>query len=154
MRSALEAVGGRDEALRQLAALEAACQGTRGGRAVMRAMCLCAVHELDQPAWLRAHFIRRVSLIENAELSSWDEALGGRPWPKTPEALAKAKQRLAEQVAVYHRIWELAIGGDRPLNEALFDEVAAEFRMSRATTERRYYAEVEAGRPSVASVRG
>lgn len=132
-----------------------ACMAVGGGLEVMRCMRLCASNKLTAPEWLAAEFARRHSLVEQANVGTWDEAFG-KPWPGGEKRLAAARQRMRLRAIVHGWVFRLAIqDNDLPINTDLFERIGKlpEVNACASRVATLYYESLSDGHPNVAALR-
>ncbi|MBK6852105.1 MAG: hypothetical protein IPG93_10900 [Burkholderiales bacterium] len=130
------------------------CGGTDGGSTVLHCLCLCALHGLPIPPWLRDEFVTRHHLVADAHVKSWDQAFG-RPWPKRTR-LATVRRHATLMRRVHDEVWKLAAQRpDLAIKRILFEEVGSirGIDLGCAAVERLYYESLRAGFVNVAQWR-
>lgn len=130
----------RATAEEQIDRLREACNAADGGCAVLRAVGLCATHDLPMPAWLRQAYLGRWVLVNDAHAATWDAAFG-RPWPKGTR-LAIVRRHRVFRTRIHSAVWKLLrTDPTRSFNRILFDEVGelCGNAVSGSTAEKLYY---------------
>ena len=95
------------------------------------------------PDWLRWALLKALIRATVCEIDSWDDVFGppvetetGRPARGKARLAVRRKRELVTDI--YKRVEQLSAEG-RPVDRTLFEEVAAEFGIGRAWTEKCYY---------------
>lgn len=135
----------------ELERMRPACEAAGGGCAIMDAVAHCALHRLLMPEWLATCFIRMRAPVVDAEVGSWDQAIG-RPWPRRAR-LSTIRRRIAAKALVHAAVWR-AVQDDptRGINRILFDEIGEQpdIAAGGSLVAELYYEAVADGRLNVA----
>lgn len=107
--------------------------------ALMRAIRICANHDLPMPEWTSKAYIKAYDAVVNAREKSWD-AVFGQPYPKGSHLSAIRKQRTL-QFAVHNRISDVRKTDPAiAIDVDLFDRVGQEFNIGKTLAAEYYYA--------------
>lgn len=116
---------------------------------LMRAIRLCANHDLVMPDWVRRGFILAFDKVNGYRAKSWDEVFG-KPLPKGANLNALRKKR-EKSILVWNevhrrlhtnKIWDKSSKTWKPLvpiDDELFTEVGQQFGLGLTLT-KEYYA--------------
>ncbi|MBF0500020.1 MAG: hypothetical protein HQM09_07805 [Candidatus Riflebacteria bacterium] len=101
------------------------------GNALMFAVRACLDAGLVAPEWLSKAFAKKVSMIEKAEVASWDDALG-RPFAKRKQLI-----EIQESLEIGWDIYEDVIAANMdgtPIDNELFESVGKRFGIKKTRT--------------------
>lgn len=105
---------------------------------LMRAIRICANHDLVMPEWLWKGYITAFDTVMGARAKSWDDVFG-MPWPKGTHLNAVRKKR-----ELKFSIWNGVRGicersPETPIDVALFERVGKEFNIGKTLASEYYY---------------
>jgi hypothetical protein len=109
------------------------------GFALLACVAECARFGVALPDWLADRFVHAYESVLNCEVGSWDEAFGGRPYPKGKH-LAALRKRREKMHAIWHAV-EVArqINPGIPLGASLFEAVGKQLGIGKTLAESYYY---------------
>ena len=123
---------------KQLQIAEEEFSTTQSGRAVLRALYVCAMHDLVMPEWLAMEFLKRYREVTHYRTSSWsDEKAFGKPHPKNTNVAARRKAR-EKGMRVYNEIKAMRAKGES-INKGLFAKVGSKHGLGTTLMEKLYY---------------
>jgi len=127
---------------------------TEDGWELLKALRLHLMIDDAAPAELRANFLRRLEMVESAQVLSLDDAFG-RYWPKRTR-LHTVRRHEQLKKAIHAHVWDLAGKCGWRINRQLFARISnyEDVACSASVAERLYYEAVNTdGMPSVAVMR-
>lgn len=105
---------------------------------LMRAIQICATHELVLPEWASKAYIYAYMKIVRAREKSWDSVFGA-PYPKGTH-LHAIRKKLSLQYAVWNEIRGIQDASlDVPIDETLFEDVGKKFNLGKTLASEYYY---------------
>lgn len=106
--------------------------------ALMRAIRICANHDLPMPEWTSKAYIKAYDAVVNAREKSWDVVFGP-PYPKGANLSALRKRRML-MFAVRNRVSEIRKAEPAiAIDEGLFARVGKEFNIGKTLAAEYYY---------------
>lgn len=116
------------------------------GLDVLEAIQTCIRYKLVVPEWLGDAFRKRLNSVRLHEVASWDSPQAfGKPFPKGAH-LARLRKDSRSGPVIYQCVRQLLTADPtRPIDESLFEDVAAKFAknvkgLGRSECQRIYYA--------------
>ena len=110
-----------------------------GSLALFEAIAFCGRTNIVIPTWAATAFNDGFHRVLWAEVATWDEAFD-RPWPpRTDRSAVRRHTRIMTEI--YLRVRTLHEGGDRAIDEELFEDVGKEFKIGRSLCSKLYYQE-------------
>lgn len=116
------------------------------GFGVLRAVARCALYRLVIPDWLVPLYLKRIYAVQCYAAGSWDDpAAFGRPYPKGTQIAARRRRRLAKFPVVRAVHDALAENPARPIDDAFWEQIAAEIGYQETVVQELYAEAVAKG---------
>lgn len=105
---------------------------------LMRAIRICANHDLVMPEWVWKGYITAFDTVLGARAKSWDDVFG-MPWPKGTNLNAVRKKRDLK-FAVWNEVCDIRQRSpETPIDVELFAQVGRKFNLGKTLASEYYY---------------
>jgi hypothetical protein len=105
--------------------------------AIIEAIRRCAIRKLPLPDWAADAFLDCYDKVMGYQIASWDDVFGN----PLPERMPRAKARLIKERALYivMLVNQEHYFNRRVIDDGLFEEVGARFRIGKTLCKELYY---------------